>query len=104
MEQNNNNQFTMEDIYAEQLPNEKADLDLMTAGVIATAGSIIINHVEAATDDKLTLTDVCRIADTLNKLLKDLHRKQSNIEFIEKRLEDERSKKTSAEAGNDNHE
>ncbi len=92
----------LESFYQEQAENYKGELELMTVGVIAKTGKIILDNVKAASDDRLTLKDVCDIADELNDMLEALNRKQSSIESMEKAVEDERAK-SAKETGDDNH-
>lgn len=82
----------MIDFYNEQLVEKKRELELMTTGVIAQAGTLIVSHVEPVADDKLTLSDVCIIADSLNNMLEAIHKKQKDIEYTERLLEKEEVK------------
>ncbi len=96
------------EFYEEDLKNYNNDLELMTAGVIAKTSNLIIDHVKAASDNNLTLEDVCHIADTLNLILSSLDRKKTEIGRTEKLLEEERAKnkarEENAEVNDDNHE
>lgn len=91
----------MIEIYKEQLTNQTRELELMTTGAIAHAGMLITRHMEPVADDKLTLQDVCYIADSLNSMLAAIHRKQEDIEISEKLIEKEEAK--AKEQGDDNH-
>ncbi len=90
----------MEDYYTEQLKAQKQELDLMTEGTISRVEKMILDHVEPATADSLTLHDVCNIADSLNFMLESLQRKQRDIDYTKKQLSDLKDKETV----DDNHE
>ncbi len=91
----------MIDFYNEQLVDKKRELELITTGVIAQAGTLIASHVEPVADDKLTLSDVCIIADSLNNMLEAIHKKQKDIEYTERQIDLIEAK--AKELDDDNH-
>lgn len=81
-----------EEIYLQDYANQTRDLELMTTGVIAEAGNLITEHVEAVANNKLTLENVCHIADRLNSVLSEIERKKKEIEYTQKKLAEQRAK------------